>query len=116
MGQIKVLDCTLRDGGYCNDCHFGFENQKKIISGLIEAGVDIVECGFLIESISYEKDVTRFNSLEQISYIIPKDREDKIFVALMDYGKFNEDLLPSYNGSSIDGLRIAFHKKTILKL
>lgn len=115
MGQIKVLDCTLRDGGYCNDCHFGLENQRKIISGLIEAGIDIVECGFLIESVSYEKDVTRFNSLEQISYIIPKDREGKIYVALMDYGTFNEDLLPNYNGNSIDGLRIAFHKKNYIE-
>ena len=32
MNQIQVLDCTLRDGGYCNDCHFGFKNEKKLIN------------------------------------------------------------------------------------
>ena len=115
MGQIKVLDCTLRDGGYCNDCRFGFENQKKITQGLLDAGIDIVECGFLIEDVTYEKDVTRFNSLDQISHIIPQDRDGKIFVALMDYGKYNEELLPDYDGTSIDGLRIAFHKNNYIK-
>ena len=47
MKNIRVLDCTLRDGGYCNDCHFGFHNQQYLVNSLLEAGVDIVECGFL---------------------------------------------------------------------
>lgn len=81
----------------------------------MDAGIDIVECGFLIEDVTYEKDVTRFNSLDQISHIIPQDRDGKIFVALMDYGKYNEELLPDYDGTSIDGLRIAFHKNNYIK-
>ena len=32
MKRIQILDCTLRDGGYCNNCCFGFENEKKIIN------------------------------------------------------------------------------------
>ena len=31
MGRIQVLDCTLRDGGYCNQWKFGYENAKKIL-------------------------------------------------------------------------------------
>ena len=46
MGRIQVLDCTLRDGGYCNQWKFGYENAKKIISSLVNAGVEIIECGF----------------------------------------------------------------------
>lgn len=115
MEQIKVLDCTLRDGGYCNDCRFGFENQKKIISGLLEAGIDIVECGFLMDDVTYEKDVTRFSSIDQLRNIIPNNKDGKIFVALMDFGKYDVDSLPYYDGSSIDGLRIAFHKKNYIE-
>lgn len=111
MSNVQVLDCTLRDGGYQNDCHFGFENQKKIVSGLVEAGVDIIECGFLMNTVTYEPDVTRFTSLMQVSKIIPENREGKIFVVLTDYGKYNPNNLPDYDGSSIDGLRVAFHKK-----
>ena len=47
MKNIKILDCTLRDGGYCNEWLFGRENTIKIIDGLVKAGIDIVECGFL---------------------------------------------------------------------
>ena len=29
MNKINVLDCTLRDGGYCNNWEFGFDNIKN---------------------------------------------------------------------------------------
>ena len=34
---MKILDCTLRDGGYCNQWKFGYENTKKIVAGLCES-------------------------------------------------------------------------------
>ena len=37
MNRVHILDCTLRDGGYCNLWDFGFENTKDIISGLIKS-------------------------------------------------------------------------------
>lgn len=111
MKSVQVLDCTLRDGGYCNDCHFGFNNTKKIINSLLEANIDIIECGFFMDQIKYDPEYTRFASLEDISKIIPKNRRGKTFVALTDYGNFNPKELPEYDGSSVDGLRIAFHKK-----
>ena len=111
MNKIQVLDCTLRDGGYCNDCRFGFENEKKIVHGLVEANVDIIECGFLMNTVEYDKDVTRFSSLDEVAKIIPKNKEGKTFVMLTDYGKYRPEDLPEYNGVSVDGLRVAFHKK-----
>ena len=30
--MIKLLDCTLRDGGYVNQWNFGFDNIKQIVS------------------------------------------------------------------------------------
>ena len=47
MAKIKVLDCTLRDGGYCNEWRFGADNIRTIIEGLTESGVELIECGFL---------------------------------------------------------------------
>ncbi len=111
MKSIRVLDCTLRDGGYCNDCHFGFENEKKIINNLVEADIDIIECGFFIQNCKYDKDRTRFSSFEQVAEIIPSNKNGKEFVMLADHGNFNPEILPEYNGTSIDGLRVAFHKK-----
>lgn len=111
MNKVHVLDCTLRDGGYCNDWQFGFDNSKKIVSGLVEANVEIIECGFLTNKITYDSEVTRFTSVDQIAKIIPENRDGKIFVVMMNYGEYNIDDLPPFDGSSIDGIRVAYHKK-----
>lgn len=111
MNNIHILDCTLRDGGYCNDWNFGFKNIKKITHGLQEAGIDIVECGFLTNRVTYNSDITKYTEISQIKYVIPQNRDGKIFVAMMNYGEFNVDDIPQCDGSSIDGIRIAFHKK-----
>jgi 4-hydroxy 2-oxovalerate aldolase len=47
MFDVKLLDCTLRDGGFINDWQFGHENIAGIAQGLATAGVDIIEVGFL---------------------------------------------------------------------
>lgn len=60
MSSISVLDCTLRDGGYCNQWQFGFENARKITEGLVEAGIEIVETGFLTNKVTYDPDVTKY--------------------------------------------------------
>ncbi len=111
MNNIQVLDCTLRDGGYCNEWRFGFDNARKIIHGLVDANVEIIECGFLTNKVSYKSDVTKFNSVDQIVEIIPKNRANKIFVAMANYGEFDINELPPYDGTSVDGIRVAFHKK-----
>lgn len=111
MNKVHVLDCTLRDGGYCNEWQFGFENAKKITAGLVEANVDIIECGFITNKVQYNPDVTKFATLEEVAKVIPEHRDGKIFVAMMNYGEYDADDLPAYDGSSIDGIRVAYHKK-----
>ena len=113
MNKVHLLDCTLRDGGYCNNWNFGLDNERKITSSLVEAGIDIIECGFLTEKTPYDSNHSKFNTVDQIAKIIPKNRHGKIFVAMMNYGEFDINHLPECNGSSIDGIRVAFHKKDI---
>lgn len=114
MKEIKVLDCTLRDGGYCNQWKFGFSNTKKIIHGLQESGIDIIECGFLTNSINYNKDITKYTNMEEIATIIPEDRFGKTFVCMLNYGEYDVEKIPEYDGKSVDGLRVAFHKKDMI--
>lgn len=113
MNRIQILDCTLRDGGYCNQWKFGFNNIQKITNGLVEANVDIIECGFLTNKTIYKKDVSKFNNLEELSTVIPKKRFGKVFVCLLNYGEYDVSNLPKYDGTSIDGIRVAFHKKDL---
>ena len=49
MEKIRLLDCTLRDGGYINGWDFGEKTIKKIIAELVRAGTDLIEAGFLID-------------------------------------------------------------------
>lgn len=37
MNRVQILDCTLRDGGYCNQWKFGEKNKKIIVNGLCDA-------------------------------------------------------------------------------
>ena len=111
MNKIQVLDCTLRDGGYCNCFRFGNDNIQKIIENLIEANIDIIECGFLTDNVNYDRETTQFNTVEQIVDLLPKHRSQKKFVAMMNYGEFDADKLPRCLGETVDGIRVAFHKK-----
>ena len=45
--EIKLLDCTLRDGGYVNDWEFGNGATTCIFERLNVSGIDIIEIGFL---------------------------------------------------------------------
>lgn len=111
MNNVQVLDCTLRDGGYCNEWRFGYENIKKITKGLIRANVEIIECGFLTNRIVYDPNITKFSTIKEISEIIPKNREGRIFVVMMNYGEYDVNDLPVCDGASVDGIRVAYHKK-----
>lgn len=73
MGEIKLLDCTLRDGGYINDWRFGEEAIPDIIEALGFTNVDILEIGFLKDE-PYQRDRTVFNSMEQVKALIPKKK------------------------------------------
>ena len=111
MNNLKVLDCTLRDGGYCNSWFFGKDNIHKIINYLIEANIDIIECGFLTNKIIYDSNVSKYNSVDQLNSFIPNNKKEKTFVAMINYGEFDADSLPLFQKGGIDGFRIAFHKK-----
>lgn len=46
MPDLKILDCTLRDGGYYNDWDFSESLARDLFSGLAHARVDIIEVGY----------------------------------------------------------------------
>ena len=54
MNKIKILDCTLRDGGYINDWKFGKAAITDVCNKSIASGADIVELGFLRDEVEDE--------------------------------------------------------------
>ncbi|NLL06788.1 MAG: 3-hydroxy-3-methylglutaryl-CoA lyase [Clostridiaceae bacterium] len=113
MNRIKVLDCTLRDGGYVNNWEFGKNNIINIINKLSDSGLEIVECGFLTNRVKEDKDSTQFSTIGIISDVLPKQKTNTEYVCMINYGEYNIEDLPDYDGKSITGIRVAFHKKDL---
>lgn len=113
MNKIQTLDCTLRDGGYCNNWAFGFENIKKIISSLANADIEIIECGFLTRKTLPDKNITKYTNIEAVKSVLPENKDGKMFVLMLNYGEYDLEELPEYDGTSVDGIRVAFHKKDL---
>ncbi len=111
MNTVHILDCTLRDGGYCNEWRFGFENAKKIVYGLLDANIEIIECGFISNRVSYDPNVTKYSTIEEAAKVIPENKDGKIFVVMLNFGEYDVDDIPDCDGSTIDGIRVAYHKK-----
>lgn len=111
MGQIEILDCTLRDGGYVNEWNFGKHNISKIIKKLGEARLDIVECGFLTNKGEYSEDYTKFNKIVEMIAALPQETGDlPKYVCMVNYGEYCANDLPVCSTEGIVGIRIAFHK------
>lgn len=108
MANIRLLDCTLRDGGYINDWNFGEHTIRDILTKLIESGVDYVEVGFLRDC-EYTPDKSLYNNCAEIAKILPENRGRTRFTAMALHNKYSIDKLEPYDGKTIDAIRVTFH-------
>ena len=108
--HIHILDSTLRDGGYCNDWEFGKNNIEIIVSNLISANIDIIECGLITKS-NVSDNRSRYSNIEDANELVTHKGNNSKFVLLMNYGDHDVDSLPEHKEDGIDGIRLAFHKK-----
>lgn len=112
MDRYRLLDCTLRDGGYINNWEFGKMAIRDIIAELTQANLDYIECGYL-NSKHLGKEQAIFNSIQAIEEVIPKDRGKSLFLAMADVNQFSKEDINLYTGNSIDGIRVVFYKHQI---
>lgn len=117
MNSIKVLDVTLRDGGCVIDFNFGQAYMDQILNGLEKSGVDIIELGYLDTKKGSVQGRTQYCNEQVVTQSFLKEKKSGVtYVAMFDFGKFDPDSLAPYDGTGIDGLRIAFHKKDRLNM
>ena len=45
--KFKILDCTLRDGGYYTNWNFSSEIVNKYLETISKLPVDIIEIGYI---------------------------------------------------------------------
>jgi len=109
---VKILDCTLRDGGYVNDWSFGESNIRLIVDKLVESGIELIECGFIADNKPFDSSKTLFPNIETANSILPNTSSTQ-FACMINYGACDVNAFPEYSGKGICTIRIAFHRKDL---
>jgi 4-hydroxy 2-oxovalerate aldolase len=109
--NIKVLDCTLRDGGHVNDFNFGDYNIKKIIKGLVNSHVDIIELGFLMNG-NHDKSQTLYNTVSEAEIHLSDISTESEFCLMIRPDWYDINQLEKCSGK-IKSIRFAFYQKDL---
>lgn len=109
MNNNMILDCTLRDGAYLIDKKFGDNCINGIISGLLDANIDIIEIGFLQNEGKAPGKTVYLNSRDAEKFI-PKNRKNSLFAVLADFSRYSIENLDEFTGKSFDIVRACFFK------
>ncbi len=111
MRKIELLDCTLRDGGYLNDWEFGPNHLLSIYERLVDAGVEIVEVGFLDERRPFDAGRSIMPDTKSVAHIWEcTTKKPPIVVGMIDYGTCKIENLQLCKDSYLDGIRVIFKK------
>lgn len=111
MCDIKLLDCTLRDGGYVNDWKFGQDNILSIFERLVDSNVDIIEVGFLDEKRPFDIGRSIVPDTESINKIFASvDKKQTMVVGMIDFGTLSIEKLQPASETFLDGIRVIFKK------
>lgn len=105
--MIRLLDCTLRDGAYVVDGKFGKSAICGIIDKMCDAGIDIVECGWL-KNAEHEVGTTFYHTPNDLLRYISEKRPNVTYVVMIDWDRYDVDSLPVNDGKSVDAIRIVF--------
>jgi 4-hydroxy 2-oxovalerate aldolase len=119
--EIKVLDCTVRDGGLINNYHFSDHFVETVYASACDSGVDIIELGKkLCESDEYTRvKYGRWNFCDDddLKRVIDShESEHRPLVAVMyDVGRVDVSVLQPRDQSPIDMIRTACYVADIDK-
>ena len=106
--SIQISDCSLRDGGYVGNKNFSSEFIKGIIDGLVRAGIDYIETGFLQNNVTGESLV--YANSKDVRKNIPDYKGKSQFVGFCDNSRYCIENLDECDGKSFTNLRISFAK------
>lgn len=118
--EIKVLDCTIRDGGLTNNSCFTMETVRAVYKAACEAGVDYVELGYRNNRemlAGNEFGAWRFcdeDDLRKATEGIEPTKGTKLAV-MMDAHKSSLDDVRPKDESVIDMIRVATYVKDVDK-
>jgi 4-hydroxy 2-oxovalerate aldolase len=109
--DIKILDCTIRDGGLMNDHNFNETVVKAVYQACTDAGIDYMEVGYKAARRLYAADqfgAWKFSTEDDVRRIIG-DAKGAVKISVMadvDRTDYHDDILPREK-SVVDLVRVA---------
>jgi len=109
--QIKLVDCTIRDGGLMNDHAFDDKTIKAVYETCVEAGIDYMELGYKSSKKIYSPDqfgCWKHCDEDDIRRIVAENPTPLKLAAMADAERtdYHEDILPAEK-SVLDMIRVA---------
>ncbi|OHB73817.1 MAG: nucleoid-structuring protein H-NS [Planctomycetes bacterium RBG_13_63_9] len=111
--ELKVLDCTIRDGGLVNDHNFSDDFVRATYQANVEAGIDYMEIGYKNSRKLFPKDQYgpwKRCDEEDIRRIVGENDTPLKLTVMCDAGKsdWKTDVLHK-SESVLDMIRVAFY-------
>lgn len=108
--NVKVLDCSVRDGGHLNKWRFDFPLVKKLYDAVSLSGIDVIELGYRTSKGAMEDcGIWRHTSDDVIRSVVSGKPPLKIAV-MGDIGKIKDEDFAKKEDSPVDIVRLAFYK------
>jgi len=109
--ELKLLDCTIRDGGLMNDHIFDDEIVKAVYSACVDASIDYMEIGYINSKRIFsptEHGPWKFCTEDDIRRIVGENDTPLKLSVMADAEKsdYHEDILPC-DQSVLDMVRVA---------
>jgi 4-hydroxy 2-oxovalerate aldolase len=109
--QIKVLDCTIRDGGLMNNHKFDDQVVKAVYTACVEAGIDYMELGYKASRkviVPGEHGDWKYCREDDLRRIVGDNPTSLKLTVMADAERtdYHEDILPKAQ-SVIDMVRVA---------
>jgi len=116
--EIKLLDCTIRDGGLINKWQFSDELVRATYQAVCEAGVDYMEIGYkasddMFDPKEYGK--WRFCREDDVRKVLDGLELKSKLSCMVDIGRVREEDILSAEQSLFDMMRVACYIKDIDK-
>ena len=108
--EIKVLDCTVRDGGLMNNWQFSDDFVRSVYNACVEAGVDYMEIGYLSSEKAFDRNVVgpwKFCSDKDLRRIVGDNHTSLKLSAMADIGRIDLEDIPMASDSLLDMIRVA---------